>query len=185
MKLYISGRISGRPTKLAQAEFGEAEAKIRKFGLIPVNPMNNGLPADTEWEDQMGQDIAMLLRCDAIYMLPGWQQMPCNPFEQFVHAPVRNADAQGSGHFSDEVDTVHVLRTGDHENVFVLRCVVACRCRFPRTCRSDGPCNILELLCVGKQFGEFLIHPRPAELPSFGPLSGDLRPQLHKHLVTD
>ena len=74
MKLYISGRISGRPTKLAQAEFGEAEAKIRKFGLIPVNPMNNGLPADTEWEDQMGQDIAMLLRCDAIYMLPGWQQ---------------------------------------------------------------------------------------------------------------
>jgi len=36
--------------------------------------MNNGLPADTEWEDQMGQDIAMLLRCDAIYMLPGWQQ---------------------------------------------------------------------------------------------------------------
>ena len=74
MKLYISGRISGRPTKLAQAEFGEAEAKIRKFGLIPVNPMNNGLPADTEWEDQMGQDIALLLRCDAIYMLPGWQQ---------------------------------------------------------------------------------------------------------------
>mgnify|MGYP000838446330 CR=1 FL=1 len=25
MKLYISGRISGRPAKLAQAEFGEIE----------------------------------------------------------------------------------------------------------------------------------------------------------------
>ena len=74
MKTYISGCISGRPLALARQEFEQAEIKLRKFGLSPVSPMDNGLPDDAPWEDHMGRDIAMLLRCQAIYMLPGWQQ---------------------------------------------------------------------------------------------------------------
>lgn len=74
MKIYISGRISGRPLSQAKQEFEHAEVKLRKFGFFPVNPMNNGLPDDASWEDHMGRDIAMLLRCQAIYMLPDWQQ---------------------------------------------------------------------------------------------------------------
>lgn len=72
MKIYISGRISGRPLAQVREEFEQAEIKLRRFGFLPINPMNNGLPADAAWEDHMGRDIAMLLRCLAIYMLPGW-----------------------------------------------------------------------------------------------------------------
>ena len=72
MKIYISGRISGRPLAQVREEFEQAEIKLRRFGFLPINPMNNGLPADAAWEDHMGRDIAMLLRCQAIYMLPGW-----------------------------------------------------------------------------------------------------------------
>ena len=33
----------------------------------------NGLPIEAEWAIQMGKDIALLLKSDAIYMLPDWQ----------------------------------------------------------------------------------------------------------------
>ena len=77
MKIYISGKISGLPISEVVAKFREAERKIRKFGQNPINPLNNGLPIETEWADQMGKDIALLLRADAIYMLPDWQRW-CN-----------------------------------------------------------------------------------------------------------
>lgn len=73
MKIYISGKITGLPIGEVVAKFREAERKIRKFGQDPINPLNNGLPIETEWADQMGKDIALLLRADAIYMLPDWQ----------------------------------------------------------------------------------------------------------------
>ncbi len=73
MKIYISGKISGLPISEVIAKFREAERKIRKFGQDPINPLSNGLPIETEWADQMGKDIALLLRADAIYMLPDWQ----------------------------------------------------------------------------------------------------------------
>lgn len=74
MKIYISGKISGLPVDEVVAKFQTAERKIRKFGLIPINPLDNGLPIEAEWADQMGKDIALLLRADAIYMLPDWRQ---------------------------------------------------------------------------------------------------------------
>lgn len=73
MKIYISGKISGLPINEVISTFRSAEAKIRKFNLTPVSPLDNGLPFEAQWSDQMGKDIAMLLRCDAIYMLPNWR----------------------------------------------------------------------------------------------------------------
>lgn len=73
-KIYISGKITGLPIGEVIAKFRGAEAKIRSFGFEPVSPLENGLPFEAEWPDQMGKDIALLLRCDAIYMLPDWQQ---------------------------------------------------------------------------------------------------------------
>ncbi|WP_418981702.1 DUF4406 domain-containing protein [Alistipes sp.] len=73
-KIYISGKITGLPISEVIAKFRAAEAKIRRFGFCPVSPLENGLPFEAEWPDQMGKDVALLLRCDAIYMLPDWQQ---------------------------------------------------------------------------------------------------------------
>lgn len=74
MKIYISGKITGLPINDVLSTFRAAEAKIRKFNFTPVSPLDNGLPFEAEWADQMGRDIAILLRCEAIYMLPDWQQ---------------------------------------------------------------------------------------------------------------
>lgn len=73
-KIYISGKITGLPIGEVIAKFCAAEAKIRRFGFEPVSPLDNGLPLEAEWADQMGKDIALLLRSDAIYMLPDWRQ---------------------------------------------------------------------------------------------------------------
>ncbi len=89
MKIYISGRITGRPLKEVRQEFRAAEIKIRRFGLSPVNPMQNGLPPEADWAEHMGRDIAMMLRCDAIYMLPQWQQSTGATIEYLIARQLR------------------------------------------------------------------------------------------------
>ena len=70
--IYISGKISGLPIKEVISKFQTACDKVKRFGLEPKNPLDNGLPLDAEWADQMGKDISILLRCDAIYLLPDY-----------------------------------------------------------------------------------------------------------------
>ena len=38
-----------------------------------VNPFKNGLPDEAHWREHMRADIALLLGCDYIYMLQGWE----------------------------------------------------------------------------------------------------------------
>lgn len=73
-KIYISGKITGLPINEVVAKFRAAEAKIRRFGFEPVSPLRNGLPLEAEWADQMGEDVKLLLKSDAIYMMADWQQ---------------------------------------------------------------------------------------------------------------
>ena len=72
--IYISGRITGEAISGVIAKFRAAERKIRRFGFTPVSPLDNGLPFEAEWADHMGRDIALLLKCDAIYLLPDYEQ---------------------------------------------------------------------------------------------------------------
>lgn len=74
LKIYISGLISHAPQHERRQAFHEAEQWLCKAGFIPFNPFNNGLPAAAHWREHMRADIAALLRCDAIYMLRGWEQ---------------------------------------------------------------------------------------------------------------
>lgn len=75
MKIYISGRISGRPIEEARAQFeGACDVVRRHAGNIPVNPFDNGLPDDAPWIDHILADLKMLHECDAIYMLEGWRE---------------------------------------------------------------------------------------------------------------
>lgn len=71
-KIYISGKISGLPISEVIRKFQAACDKVKRFGLVPMNPLDNDLPLDAEWADQMGKDISILLRCDAIYLLPDY-----------------------------------------------------------------------------------------------------------------
>lgn len=73
MKVYISGKISGKSIFEAKKEFLNAESYLRKFNHEPINPFNNGLHESASWEEHMKEDIRMLMDCDAIYTLSDWE----------------------------------------------------------------------------------------------------------------
>ena len=72
MKIYLSGKISGLPYSEVQERFDGAEALLTELGFDVVNPLKNGLDKDESWERHICKDIAMLLPCDAIYMMDNW-----------------------------------------------------------------------------------------------------------------
>lgn len=71
---YLSGPMSGLP-ELNFPAFNRAAAKLRALGMRIVNPAEHqGLPDGSPWADYMRQDIRLLMDCQGIVMLPGWEQ---------------------------------------------------------------------------------------------------------------
>lgn len=72
-KVYISGAIAHYDLQERKAAFGRAARYLDLKGYRPVNPFDNGVPEDAHWREHMRADIAMLLDCEYIYMLQGWE----------------------------------------------------------------------------------------------------------------
>lgn len=79
-KVYISGRISGLPREQYMQMFFIAASMLKKKGYNPVNP-TRFLMCRWPWLYRLlGYnltlliDLWMLMRCDLIYKIPGWQQ---------------------------------------------------------------------------------------------------------------
>ena len=79
MRCYISGAITG--VKHADKLFARAEEKLELLGYDVVNPYKFGEHLKKEYakenkvleyEDYMRADIALLIGCDAIYLLENW-----------------------------------------------------------------------------------------------------------------
>lgn len=73
-KVYLSGPITSLPLEDARRIFESAEEFIAKLGCIAVNPMKNGLSPESTWEEHMKKDLAMLLECDTICLLPNFRE---------------------------------------------------------------------------------------------------------------
>ena len=71
-KIYLSGKISGLPLCEAIKNFESAENQLKEFATI-VNPMRLKHDHDKSWESYMKEDIKALLDCDAIAMLPNYE----------------------------------------------------------------------------------------------------------------
>ncbi len=72
-KVYISGAIAHYDIGERMSAFRRAENLLAVSGYSPVNPFRNGLSQDAPWREHMRVDIALLLTCDYIYMLKGWE----------------------------------------------------------------------------------------------------------------
>ncbi len=72
-KVYISGAIAHHDINERRSAFDMAARWLGLKGYEVVNPFENGLPADAHWREHMRADIALLLGCDFIYMLRGWE----------------------------------------------------------------------------------------------------------------
>lgn len=71
-RVYISGPISGYDILERRNTFKAKETQLELMGYEPVNPMENGLPADATTNEHMKRDIEMLLTCDCIYLMRKW-----------------------------------------------------------------------------------------------------------------
>lgn len=73
MKIYISGKISELPFPEVKAKFQEMQDFFEDLGFEVVNPTKNGLTESHTWEQHIVRDVELLLPCNAICMLDGWQ----------------------------------------------------------------------------------------------------------------
>jgi nucleoside 2-deoxyribosyltransferase len=89
MKYYISGKIGKEnPNRETIAKFKKAEDMLKASGHDVFNPANSGLGPHAEslahasvhktsfYQEILLLDIQQLVRCDAVLVLPDWQQSP-------------------------------------------------------------------------------------------------------------
>lgn len=72
-RIYIAGGIEGLDIKQRKQDFREVEMRLRDEGYVTRNPFDNGLPDDARREDHIRADLKMMLECDEIYMMRGWE----------------------------------------------------------------------------------------------------------------
>jgi hypothetical protein len=71
LRIYIAGPMTGLPG-LNFAAFHAAARQLRGAGHDVVNPAEINPDTTMSWHACMRRDIAELVTCDAIYLLPGW-----------------------------------------------------------------------------------------------------------------
>lgn len=83
MRVYVSGRIKDYPEYARH--FSRAVAELQFRGYETVNPCDVKLDTPT-YEGYMRADLKLLLDCEAIYMLSGWEQSAGARCEHLVAA---------------------------------------------------------------------------------------------------
>ena len=73
MRVYIAGPMTGVPGLNFPAFNAEAQY-LRSLGFDVVNPAEINPDHSMPWAQCMRRDIAELVRCDSIYLLPGWEK---------------------------------------------------------------------------------------------------------------
>lgn len=71
MKTYLAGPMTGHPDLNFPAFHAEA-ARLRALGFEVVNPAEINTDPDAKWVDCMRKDIAALVTCERLALLPGW-----------------------------------------------------------------------------------------------------------------
>ena len=91
MKVYISGPISGSPTY--PQSFEKAAEYLRHLGNEVVDPTTIDPPSEhtkgTTWDYYMREGIKLLMDCDRIYMLEGWENSEGATLEQRIALQLR------------------------------------------------------------------------------------------------
>jgi len=92
LRVYIAGPMTGLAA-LNRPAFIAAALQLRGLGLDAVNPVELNLhtPADSQplslemhWRACMRVDIAAMLRCDAVALLPGWEHSRGAKLERLI-----------------------------------------------------------------------------------------------------
>ena len=74
MRFYISGPITNVAQSQAQASFMRAADVLKRAGMAFINPEEALRNVALEHDDYLRINLAMLKLCDAILLLPGYEQ---------------------------------------------------------------------------------------------------------------
>ena len=69
MKVYIAGSITNNHNYLKQ--FADAEKHLLSQGHAVINPVKN---EGFSYKEYIDMGLCELMRCDAIYLLSGWEE---------------------------------------------------------------------------------------------------------------
>lgn len=69
MKIYIAGSITDNPDY--EKQFKQAEKRLISEGHAVINPVKN---LGFSYREYIDMGLCELMKCDAIYMLPGWEK---------------------------------------------------------------------------------------------------------------
>lgn len=72
MKVYLSGPMTGIP-EFNYPAFHATTAKLRAAGYEVVNPAEVNPDASLSWQQCLREDIKHLCDCEALALMPGWQ----------------------------------------------------------------------------------------------------------------
>ncbi len=72
IKIYISGKITG--DKNYREKFKYHRQVLENAGYVVVDPSTFEFADDIHWENAMRFDIREMLLCDAVALLPDWQE---------------------------------------------------------------------------------------------------------------
>lgn len=192
MKVYISGKITGLPLSEAEERFKDAEELISALNLTPVNPLKNGLPRHSTWEEHMAKDIELLKQCEAIFMLENW--------EDSRGAKIEYDFAIGSGKtimYENQISNgrdLHQLTKAIHEVTGLTikdltderrtRDTVFARMIFAWHCRNMRPDDIGRILNRDRCTVIYYLNRYEDEVkynPSFAKLARRVEKKLEKH----
>ena len=71
MKIYIGGAITGNPNY--KEHFAKAEELLSSRGYAVINPAKNEA---FEYKDYIDMGLNQLMKCNALYLLDGWENSP-------------------------------------------------------------------------------------------------------------
>jgi hypothetical protein len=73
-KIYIAGKVTNLPYNQVQQKFEAAETKLQVMHKLNVVNPTKLVKQETPWNIAMVQCITHLQKCDAIFLLPDWNQ---------------------------------------------------------------------------------------------------------------
>lgn len=81
-RIYLAGPMTGIPEFNYPAFHAEA-ARIRSLGFEVVSPAEIN-PIGGTWEECMRKDIAELVTCDTVALLPNWENSRGASLEKYI-----------------------------------------------------------------------------------------------------
>lgn len=105
MKIYISGPVTGH--KNYKEQFGSMSYLLKKYGHKPVNPVQvmDSVRGVLDYKTILNADLDLLEGCDAILLLPGWQDShgACKEYDKAVRLGIKIYRTESTAQLPEEL----------------------------------------------------------------------------------